>query len=371
MKITCESSKLAEALQKVSRAVPSQSAIKETTGVKVTAAEGKVTLTGYDLTMGIVCEIDAEVSQSGSIIIPSPFNDIVRKVTGQTVTITADESNMVYIDSGNAKFNLFGYPADNYPELPVFANNVMLELPQAVLRRLVRQSVFAVAVVEGKPVQQGVLFEIENNVLTLAALDGYRMAVSSENIEYDGDAKFVVPGKTLNELLRMLDEVGVVKICAGKTHAMFFVDDCKIYTRLITQGEFVMYRNIIPTSCNTTVRINTRAFIESVEKVALLVDSQMAKKVKSSIIVKFGDNETSLSCSTLAGKAEDKIDCKTTGAEMEVGINNIFILDALRAADCDEVVIKLTSAFAAIRVTPPEGDNFTFLIMPVRTRSDD
>lgn len=371
MKVICNKEVLLEALSKVSRAVPAQSPIKETTGVLVCGKKDAVTLTGYDLSIGIVCDIQSDVVEEGSVIIPPPFLEIVRRSGGPDITISVGEDNMILIESGYTKFDLFGLTAEGYPELPIFSDEFSLELPQAVLRRLIRQTVFAVSQTEARPVQQGVLFELDKGVLTMVALDGFRMAVSKENIGYDKSGKFVIPGKTLNEILRMLGDNDVVSLAVGKTHASFVINGCKIYTRLITQGEFINYKSIIPTTYNTAVKINTRALIESVEKVSLLVETQASRRSKNSIVVRFADNVTSLGCVTMAGKAQDKINCEITGNDIEVGVNNSYILDALRAAECDEVVLRLTTTFAAIKIVPPADESFSFLVMPVRSKNED
>jgi len=371
VKIICNKEILLEALAKVFRAVPTQSAIKETTGVLVCGKKDTVTLTGYDLSMGIVCELNGDIIEEGSIIIPPPFLEIVRRSSGEDITISVGEDNMILIESGFTKFDLFGLSANGYPELPIFKDEFTFDLPQAILRRMIRQTVFAVSQTEARPVQQGVLFELENGLLTMVALDGFRMAISKEKVGYLKNGKFVIPGKTLNEILRILNENDVVSLSIGKTHAAFLINGCKIYTRLITQGEFINYKSIIPTTYNTAVKINTRALIESVEKVSLLVETQATKRAKNSIVVRFADNITALGCVTMAGKAQDKISCEITGNDIEVGINNSYILDALRAAEFDEVVIRLTSTFAAIKIVPPSDDSFTFLVMPVRTKNED
>jgi len=371
VKIICNKDFLLEALSKVSRAVPAQSAIKETTGVLVSGKKDTVTLTGYDLSIGIVCDIEGNVAEEGSVIIPPPFLEIVRRLNGEEITISVGEDNMILIESGFTKFDLFGLPSDGYPELPIFSDEFNFELPQSILRRLIRQTVFAVSQTEARPVMQGVMFELENGILTLAALDGFRMAISKENIGYHKNGKFIIPGKTLNEILRLLGDSDVVSLSVGKTHASFLINGCKIYTRLITQGEFINYKSIIPTTYNTAVKINTRALIDSVEKVSLLVETQATKRAKNSIVVRFADNVTALGCVTMAGKAQDRISCEITGNDIEVGINNSYILDALRAAECDEIVLRLTTTFAAIKIVPPEGDSFSFLVMPVRTKNED
>lgn len=372
MKISVKKEIFAEALTSVSRAVPSQSPIKEITGILLSAKGGVITLTGYDLSMGIVCSLEGEVIEEGTIIIPSILPDIIRRGYGEDVVVEQKESEpVITVKCGNSDFELFGFEAQGYPELPLITEGVEIEFSQAVLRRLIRQTVYAVSSSEVRPVQQGVLFEIDEGKLTMVALDGFRMAVSREKTVCTEKMKFVVPGKTLNELARMLSDSDTVKLSVGKTHARFELNGCVVCTRLITQGDFINYKSIIPNSYNTSVKVKTRELIDGVERVSLLVDAQTGKKVKSSIIVRFADNTITLGCITMAGKAQDKVACEITGNEIEIGINNAFILDALRASECDEVVLRMTTTFAAIKILPPDEEEFTFLVMPVRTRNEE
>ncbi len=371
MKIICNREKLLTALTNVSLAVPSQSTFKEITGVLVSTVDGAVTLTGNNLSMGIVCTLQGEIGEEGSVIIPVPFPEIIRRCKGSDITITANAENLIHISDGNAEFDLYGFNGSEYPELPVFVDEHSLELPQTVLKKMIKQTVFAVSNSEIRPVQQGVLFEVGEGLLTLVALDGFRMAVSKEKISEIEKSRFIVPGRTLQDLSRMLTDTDVVKLSIGKNHACFIVGDCRIYTRLITQGEFINYTGIIPTSYNTSVKINTRELIEGVERVSLLADNTAGKRMKNSIIVRFSDGITTLGCSTMAGRAQDRIACEKTGNDIEIGINNNYVLDALRAAETDEVVIRMTTTFAAIKIVPPNDDSFIFLVMPVRTKSDE
>lgn len=370
MKVSCDKYLLYDAIVKTHRAVPAQSTVNEVLGLLVTAEEGSLVLTGYDLTMGITCRIEADVEEKGSIVILDPFPEIVRRFTGSTVEISTVGNN-INIRSGLTEYNLFGLEAEGFPELPVMNPDLTMEIPQTVFRRMINQTVFSVSSSEGRPVQQGVLFETEDGKLTMAALDGYRMAVAEEHIGYDEKAKFIVPGKTLREIQKFLGDRDTAVLSAGKTHAVFEIEGCKIYTRLITQGEFISYRAIIPSACNTRVRVKTRDLIDGFEKVSLMVDAQPVRKVRNSIIVKFGEDVIDLSCTNISGKAQDKVACESDGSEIELGINNVYMLEALRAADCDEVEIQLTNTFSAIKIVPAEGEAFVFLVMPVRARSDE
>jgi len=370
MRIECNREELLNALLKVSRAVVAQSPLKEITGVLVRTDGDRVTLTGYDLSFGIVCSIPCAVMEEGSVVIPPPFLDIVRKATGSTVRISKTDENIIAITCGNADYKLFGFQGENYPELPVFEEEHCFEIPVAALQRLIRQSVFCVSTAEGKPVQQGTLFEIDNGMILLVSQDGFRMAISKERINYLKNAKFIVPGKTLNEIARIIGENGVVKMSVGKNHCCLMTDSCVIYARLVTQGEYVNYKPIIPKDHSTLVRIKTREFLDCMERVAILVDGVGGKKLKNSVLAEFRRDELTLNCITMQGKAQDKIGCQKEGADIEIGINSSFMLDALRAADCDELCVRMNSPRSAIKLTPPEDESFIFLVMPVKANND-
>ena len=370
MKIFCNREKLLAALLKVNRAVVAQSPLKEITGVLVKAEKDCVVLTGYDLSFGIVCSFECETKEEGSVVIPPPFLDIVRKATGETVEIKNTEENIVEINCGNADYKLFGFSGENYPELPVFEKDHVFEMPNAALLRMIRQSVFCVSTAEGKPVQQGTLFELEDGMISLVSQDGFRMAISKEKVTYNKSAKFIVPGKSLNEISRIIGENGVVNILVGRSHCCFETPDSKIYARLVTQGEYVNYKPIIPKEHSTLVRMKTRQFLDCMERVAILVDGVGGKKLKNSVLAEFRHEGLTLNCITMQGKAQDKIDCKKEGQDIEIGINSTFMLEALRAADCDELVVYMNSPRSAIKMTPPGDESFVFLVMPVKANND-
>lgn len=373
MNFECKKAVLLEALLRVHRAVPAQSAIKELAGILITAKNGVVTLTGYDLSIGIVCCVseDVDIIEEGSIVAPSVITDIIRRSNDEQVNIKVKDDTVILIKNKNSEYELFGMEAKVYPELPFFEKDSGFEVAQAVLRRMIRQTVYAVSTSEARPVQQGVLFERDEDSFTMAALDGFRMAVCKEKISAGTREKFIVPGRTLGEVLRVLTDNGVVGVSVGKSYASFDVNGCMIYTRLITQGDFINYKSIIPTSYNTSVTVKTRELIEAVERVSLLVDSQTGKKIKNSIVARFSENVITLGCVTMAGKAQDRIACEIKGNDIEVGINNTYLLDSLRAAECDEIIIRMTTTFAAIKLVPPNEEDFIFLVMPIRTRNEE
>jgi DNA polymerase-3 subunit beta len=208
MKINCSTELLSTACQNVQRAISGKTSIPALEGILFSARNGKVRLTGFDLDMGIITEVEAKVEQEGEIIINAKLLcDILRRLPSAAVTITVDSHNLCKIKSGDSEFSLVGIPANDYPELPTVSGGLPFAIKQGILRDMVKQTIFAVAVQDIKPVHKGIKFEVENNNLRLISCDGFRLAIRNEAIEYAGDdMTFVVPAKTLSEVVKLADD---------------------------------------------------------------------------------------------------------------------------------------------------------------------
>ena len=181
MKFTCNTSVLAEACNIVQRGVPQKSTIPATEGIYIQAKNSRLNLTGYDLEVGITTSIDCSTEAEGSIVLNARLLcDILRRLPGAAVTINVDSHNLCKITSGEAEFSLVGIPANDYPELPTVSGGLPFAIKQNVLRDMVKQTIFGVAVQDIKPVHKGIKFEVENNNLRLISCDGFRLAIRNE-----------------------------------------------------------------------------------------------------------------------------------------------------------------------------------------------
>lgn len=368
MKFICETETLSLACQNVQRAVSSKTSIPAVECILIKAASGELNLTGYDLEFGINTSIKAKVEEAGNILINARILcDILKKLPGEIVSIEADERQLARITSGEAKYNIMGMSADEYPELPSVTGGFPIVLQQGVLKEMVRQTVFAVAVNDAKIVHTGIKIEIAENIIRLIAVDGFRLAIRKENINYEGDSlSFVVPAKTLSEVVKLMnDENAEISLGVGKRHIVFEIGSYNVVSRLL-DGDFLNYKSAIPTTSTTSVRVNTRMLIDSIERTSLIISD----KITSPVRCLFNDNTIKISSSTAIGTATDKINAAVTGEAVEIGFNNRFLLDALRVSDTDEVKIDLNGAVSPILILPPENDCFVFLILPVRLKAE-
>ena len=232
---------------------------------------------------------------------------------------------------------------------------------------MVSQTVFAVSTVEGsKPVYTGILFEIEQSNIRLVAVDGHRLAIRNEQIVCDTNANFVIPAKTLNEILKLIDEDDKnVEMFADERHISFKTGNYLLVSRLI-DGEFLDYNSVIPQNSSTTVIASCSELIRSVDRMSLFI----SEKLKSPVRCTFDEQKAFIRCSTALGKASDFVDCEIDGNPIEIGFDNKFFTDALRATGCDKVKIEMSGPTSPIIIKPLESDEFIFLILPVRLSAE-
>lgn len=367
MKFTVNKSDITEAVSNIQRAVSTKTSIPALEGILLSATETGLELCAYDLELGITTVIPAFVMEPGKAVLSAKlFSDIVRRTPAETVTVSVDEKNMATLESGYSRFSIIGIPAEEFPELPKLSDSTQISLPGALLKSMIRQTLFAIAESDAKPIHQGSLFSLENGILDVVSVDGYRLAVRREPVDFSEDLSFVVPGKTLSELLKLIkDSDEPVEISAGRRHILFKIDNYTVISSLL-EGEFLNYKAAIPPESQTEVVLKTREAIDSVERVSLLITDRL----KSPIRCLFDNNEVKLNCTTSMGRASDQLDVEMTGQSVEIGFNNRYLLEALRNTECDEVKVQLGGPLSPMKVVPKEGDSFLFLVLPVRLKSE-
>ena len=367
MKFTVNKSDITEAVSNIQRAVSTKTSIPALEGILLSATETGLELCAYDLELGITTVIPAFVMEPGKAVLSAKlFSDIVRRTPAETVTVSVDEKNMATLESGYSRFSIIGIPAEEFPELPKLSDSTQISLPGALLKSMIRQTLFAIAESDAKPIHQGSLFSLENGILDVVSVDGYRLAVRREPVDFSEDLSFVVPGKTLSELLKLIkDSEEPVEISAGRRHILFKIDNYTVISSLL-EGEFLNYKAAIPPESQTEVVLKTREAIDSVERVSLLITDRL----KSPIRCLFDNNEVKLNCTTSVGRASDQLDVEMTGQSVEIGFNNRYLLEALRNTECDEVKVQLGGPLSPMKVVPKEGDSFLFLVLPVRLKSE-
>lgn len=368
MKFSCEKALLQAAISTTSIAVSPKSSIPALEGILLEAGSD-LRLTGYNLETGIRTIVPADIREEGTLVLGARlFGEIVRKLPDDIVTFQS-ENYMVNIKCGMSEFNILGTDPEEFPELPTVEYQNSLILPQSRLKAMISQTLFAVSDNESRPIHTGSLFEVDSEGLTIVSVDGYRLALRHESIDKKEGAEtfsFVVPGAALSEVEKICSDVDEpASVTQGARHVMFKVGDTMLVSRRL-EGEFLAYRQAIPRNNTIHVEGDTRALLSSIDRVSLIISD----KLKSPLRCVFDSNLLKISTKTAIGDAYDECPLSGDGGGLEIGFNNKYLMDALKAAPADKVRLELTTGVSPCVILPTEGEeNFLYMVLPVRLKA--
>jgi DNA polymerase-3 subunit beta len=368
MRFTCEKSMLVTGLNITGRTVAQKSALSAIEGILCTA-NAELSLTGYNMETAITYVIEAEISDTGSCILPAKlFGDIIRRLPEGPVTVVVDSNYKVSIRAGYASFNISAESAEDYPELPDVSGGRKVSMPQRELKNMIAGTIFAVSENQGRPIHTGVKFEVEENAISTIAVDGFRLARRTYHpAESTGRVmNFVVPAAGLKEVEKILTdtEEDVAFILGGK-HILFEIGGATLICRLL-EGDFLDWRRVVPTNCPLRLCANVSDLTASIERVGLIV----SEKYKSPVRCTFSNQVLNMRTATTIGAAEDRCAIAGDGKELEIGFNVRYLADALRVIPAEEVCMELTNGLSPIVLTPvDEKYDFAYMVLPVRIKN--
>ena len=365
---SCEKALLQQAVSAVSRAVAAKSSIPALEGILLECEDG-LRLSGYNMQTGIRTTVDAEVQEAGRIVLNARlFGEMIRRLPDDMVLFDADEKLNVKLNCGDASFDILGLSAADYPDLPEVEDEYAVSMQQKVLRSMIEEVAFAVSTNESRPVHTGALFEIADMSLSMVAVDGFRLAFRREKLEkLEGGAfSFVCPGSALSEVKSICgDTEDLVTVTLGKRHILFEIGDTQLICRRL-EGEFLDYKNAIPRKNPIQIVAETKALIESIDRVSVVISD----KLKSPVRCLFDHDKVMLSAKTGNGEAKDVCRVSGDGDKLEIGFNNRYLMEALRYAPADKVKIELNTGVSPAIIVPVEGEeNFLYMVLPVRLKS--
>ena len=369
MQFFCDKRELAESVGIIQRAVSSKSSLPALEGILLRTNDNGVGLYAYDLELGMSTTVPAQVQQPGEIVLNAKiFADMVRKLPADRVDIRTDDKLLTTVTSGASEFTILGIPADEFPELPSLTDGTRFSLPENLLSSMIKQTIFAISDDDSKPIHTGTLFEIEPGEIRLVSVDGFRLAIRKEKTSGSETLKFVVPGKTLSEIFKMLnsESENPISMSVGKKHVLFEIKGFSVISRLL-EGEFLDYRSVLGGDAGTEVKVSVREFADSVDRASLLISDRL----KSPVRCVFEPDRIKVRCTTSIGRVYDEIGAELKGNPVEIGFNNRYLMDALRATECDQIRVRLNGPLSPMKIYPPDGENFIFLVLPVRLKSDE
>ena len=368
MQFTCEKSALVNAVSIASRTVAQKSAIPALEGILIRAGV-KLSLSGYNLETGITISLDADIRETGSCIMPARlFFDIIRKLPDDSVSIRVDEKFRVSIQGGISSFTISAMSPEEYPELPEVESDKGIRMPQNELKAMIGGTSFAVSENQARPIHTGCLFEVEDDSITVVAVDGYRLALRRWKTEepIGRKLKFVVPAAALKEAEKILgDTDDACTFYLGTKHILFTIGEATLVCRLL-EGEFLDWRRVLPKDQPIKLAINVAKMTDSIERVGLVI----SEKLKSPVRCRFGENTADFRSVSTIGEAHDVCQIAGDGQDMEIGFNCRYLLDALRAIPDAECSLELINGLSPIVMNPCDGsEKYSYMVLPVRLKA--
>ena len=363
MKLVCKKSNLLNGVQIVSKAVPSKTTMKILECILIDASKGSIVLTANDMELGIETRIEGEIIEKGVIAIDAKILlEIVRKLPDNEITIESDDNYNVLITCEKSKFNISGKSGEDFSYLPNIEKESNIIVSQFTLKEVIRQTIFSIADNDNNKLMTGELFEINENVLKVVSLDGHRISIRKIELKNSyGSIKVVVPGKTLNEITKILPGDADKDVCIYFTdkHVVFEFDETVVVSRLI-EGEYFKIDQMLSTDYETKFKINKKEFFNCIDRATLLVK----EGDKKPIILTINDESLLLKIQSSLGKMNEDIDITKQGKDIMIGFNPKFLIDALKVIDDEEVEIYMVNPKAPCIIKDIK-ESYIYLILPV------
>lgn len=377
MKFIIQRDKLVQSVQDVLKAVSSRTTIPILTGIKIVATEEGVTLTGSDSDISIESFIpseedgteNVEVKASGSVVLQARFfSEIIKKLPMDTVEIEVQNQFVTTIRSGKSEFNLNGQDAAEYPHLPQIEEDSVFKLPTDLLKNIIRQTVFAVSTSETRPILTGVNWKLENHELTCIATDSHRLALRKAKIDAENNlaCNVVIPGKSLNELNKILDDTNeLLDIVITDNQVLFKAKNILFFSRLL-DGNYPDTSRLIPAESKTDITVSTKEFLQAIDRASLL-----AREGRNNVVKLATLEQSALEISSNSpevGKVVEQVQGNSVeGEELKISFSAKYMMDALKALEGNEIQINFTGAMRPFLIRTMHDDSMLQLILPVRT----
>lgn len=366
MRVSCEKSSLLEAINIVSKAISVKSSTPILEGVLLKTIENGIYLMGNNLEIAIECKIDAIVEESGSIVLENKLlTEILRKIGNGEVTISVDENQNTTIQSLGLDYRLKGMPATEFPDIPHVEEDHSFRVPSVLMKNMIKQTIFNIDETQSRKILCGALFKFKDNTLHIVTASQNRLSVRREYLQDTAESEhsFVVPGKSLSELLKILkDTEESVSIFVTNKYVMFECEDFKMVTRLI-EGAFLEYENYLPKNMKYETKVVKQEILEKTEQCEPVVQSSGGILIP--VVYKFDFDTISIRSVTNLNSYMGVVSMDKCEANMEIGFNYKYLTEAIKAVDAENLVFKLNSEKSPFIIEAENSDRFTYMVLPV------
>lgn len=367
MKFTINQRDLSKHINISQKGISSRTTLQILDGILIEAMKDKLKLTATDLEISIETFVECTVHDQGSIVVNSRiFGDIIKKLPDAPINIEVNNNN-INIKCENSEFNIIGNPGLDYPDLPPIEEVKDFTLPKDLFKNAIRQTAFATTQDETRPTLTGVLLEIENNEISFVSLDGYRLALRKIPIKSDISLKIIIPGRSLNELNKILeDREEDITISSSTGQVMFNIGDTIVYSRLL-EGQFFNYKDIMRQDHKTKVIVNRREFQSGLERASLLAKEEKANLVRLNVI----DENVIIRSNSEIGDVFEKISSSQEGENLNIAFNSRYILEGIKIMDAEEIELNFMGSLNPCIINGVDDESYTYLVLPVRLAQDD
>ncbi|WP_420974513.1 DNA polymerase III subunit beta [Bacillus thuringiensis] len=363
-----------QALSEVNKAISTKSLIPILSGIKITADQSGITLIASNsnifiekfIPVSIEDEKIATILKAGTIVVPAKyFIEIIKKMPSD-IAIKSKNEQIIKIQSEEITLSLNGFPADEFPNVPLIDNHAEIKVETEQLIEVFKQTVFAVAKNESRPVLTGVHIEVSNNKFICAATDSHRLAIRETRLSSDVKANCIVPSATISELLKLMNSNSeFVYIYLSESHIIFTLGTTTLYSRLI-EGKYPNISNLIPNDFKTIINIDRKKILQGVDRSSLLASEWANNNVNLEII-----NESTIKISSNASQIgqiseTQQIDAIQGEKQLNISFDGRFMVDALRAIKEETITLSFGGSMRPILIEAGEQSAAIHLISPVR-----
>ena len=363
MKIICNKSELLKGVSIVSKAVPSKTTMSIMQCILIDAGENGIKLTANDMELGIETVIQGNVAEKRKIALEAKiFQDIIRKLPDSDITVQSDDTLKTVITCEKSKFSIIGKSADEFSYLPQIEHSDSIVISEYTLKETIKQTIFSISDNDNSPIMTGELFDINEDRLRVSSLDGHRISIRNVKLKnVYSSKKVIVPGKTLNEISRIIgdDTEKNVSIFFTQNHILFEFDNTLVLSRLI-EGDYFNVDQMITNDYETKVKVNKKELFECIDRSTLLVK----EGDKRPIIVNITDGRLELKINSTMGSMHEDIGITKEGKDIMIGFNPKFVMDVLRVIDSDEVYMYMVNPKSPCFIRD-DDDTYIYLVLPI------
>lgn len=363
MKLKCMKSNLLKGVNIVLKAVPTRTTMAILECILIDASSNKINFTANDMELGIETEIEGDIIEHGIIALDAKiFSEIIRKLPDSEVIIETDSSFKTLITCEKAKFNIVGKSGDDFSYIPYVERKESITMSQFTLKEVIRQTIFSIADNDNNKLMTGELFDINENQLKVVSLDGHRISIRKIELKKSYDAKkVIVPGKTLNEISKILpgSTEEQINLFITDNHIIFEFEQTTVVSRLI-EGDYFKIEQMLSSDYETKIKVNKRELLNCIDRATLLVK----EGEKKPIIMNIENGSMELKINSFIGSMNEDIDIEKEGKDILIGFNPKFFIDALRVIDEEEVYLYMVNPKAPCFIKD-DNESYVYLILPV------